>query len=83
MNKKPMTYEEAQAQLEAIVSKVENNEFGLDELGDQLKRRSSWWRFARSGSSRPTGKSSRCCTRISPVAADIFLPYSSSKNNAT
>lgn len=33
-----MTYEEAQAQLEAIVSKVENNEFGLDELGDQLKK---------------------------------------------
>lgn len=38
MNKKQMTYEEAQAQLEAIVSKVENNEFGLDELGDQLKK---------------------------------------------
>lgn len=38
MNKKPMTYEEAQAQLEAIVSKVENNEFGLDELGDQLRK---------------------------------------------
>ena len=33
----PAKYEEALAQLEAIVSKMENNEYTIDELTVQLK----------------------------------------------
>lgn len=32
-----MKYEEAMAQLEDIVKKLENEELGLDEMGKQLK----------------------------------------------
>jgi exodeoxyribonuclease VII small subunit len=37
MEKKSMKYEEAMAQLEDIVRKLENEELGLDEMGRQLK----------------------------------------------
>jgi len=37
MEKKSMKYEEAMAQLEDIVRKLENEELGLDEMGKQLK----------------------------------------------
>ena len=33
-----MKYEEALAELEQIVSKMENNEVGIDEMTTQLKR---------------------------------------------
>lgn len=33
-----MKYEEAVAQLEAIVRKMENDEFDIDELTEQLKK---------------------------------------------
>ncbi|WP_044109015.1 exodeoxyribonuclease VII small subunit [Xylanibacter brevis] len=32
-----MNYEESLQQLETIVRKMENNEFGIDELSEQLK----------------------------------------------
>lgn len=37
MENKSMKYEEAMAQLEDIVRKLENEELGLDEMGKQLK----------------------------------------------
>ena len=37
MNEETMKYEEALAQLEAIVRKMEANEYDLDELAVQLK----------------------------------------------
>ena len=33
-----MKYEEALAQIETILRKMENNEYGLDELATQLKK---------------------------------------------
>lgn len=38
MNKKDMKYEEAIAQLEAIVTRMENGELDLDEMAGQLKQ---------------------------------------------
>lgn len=38
MAKKEIKYEEAVAQLEEIVDKMENDELGIDQLSDQLKR---------------------------------------------
>lgn len=38
MAKKEIKYEEAVAQLEAIVDKMENDELDIDQLSDQLKR---------------------------------------------
>ena len=37
MNEETMKYEEALAQLEAIVRKMEANEYNIDELAVQLK----------------------------------------------
>lgn len=38
MAKKEIKYEEAVAQLEEIVDKMENDELDIDQLSDQLKR---------------------------------------------
>lgn len=38
MAKKEVKYEEAVAQLEEIVDKMENDELDIDQLSDQLKR---------------------------------------------
>lgn len=38
MTKKEIKYEEAVAQLEEIVEKMENNELDIDQLSEQLKR---------------------------------------------
>lgn len=38
MVKQQMKYEEAVAQLEEIVSKMENDELDIDQLSEQLKR---------------------------------------------
>lgn len=38
MPKKEIKYEEAVAQLEKIVDKMENDELDIDQLSDQLKR---------------------------------------------
>lgn len=38
MAKKDIKYEEAVAQLEEIVDKMENDELDIDQLSDQLKR---------------------------------------------
>lgn len=38
MAKKEIKYEEAVAQLEEIVEKMENDELDIDQLSDQLKR---------------------------------------------
>lgn len=38
MAKKEIKYEEAVAQLEKIVDKMENDELDIDQLSDQLKR---------------------------------------------
>ncbi len=38
MAKKEIKYEEAVAQLEEIVEKMENDELDIDQLTDQLKR---------------------------------------------
>lgn len=38
MAKKEMKYEEAVAQLEEIVDKMENDELDIDQLTEQLKR---------------------------------------------
>lgn len=38
MAKKEIKYEEAVAQLEEIVDKMENDELDIDQLTDQLKR---------------------------------------------
>ncbi len=38
MNKKSIKYEEAIAQLEDIVSRMENGELDLDEMAGQLKQ---------------------------------------------
>lgn len=38
MAKKEIKYEEAVAQLEEIVNKMENDELDIDQLSDQLKR---------------------------------------------
>lgn len=38
MAKNEMKYEEAVAQLEAIVEKMENDELDIDQLSEQLKR---------------------------------------------
>lgn len=38
MAKKEFKYEEAVAQLEEIVDKMENDELDIDQLSDQLKR---------------------------------------------
>lgn len=38
MAKKEIKYEEAIAQLEEIVDKMENDELDIDQLSDQLKR---------------------------------------------
>lgn len=38
MAKKEIKYEEAVAQLEDIVDKMENDELDIDQLSDQLKR---------------------------------------------
>ncbi len=38
MEKKEIKYEEAVAQLEEIVDKMENDELDIDQLSDQLKR---------------------------------------------
>ncbi len=38
MKKEPLKYEEAMAQLEAIVNKVENGDMGLDEVCESLKK---------------------------------------------
>lgn len=38
MAKNEIKYEEAVAQLEAIVEKMENDELDIDQLTDQLKR---------------------------------------------
>lgn len=38
MPKKEIKYEEAVAQLEEIVDKMENDELDIDQLSDQLKR---------------------------------------------
>ena len=38
MAKKDIKYEEAVAQLEEIVDKMENDELDIDQLTDQLKR---------------------------------------------
>lgn len=38
MAKKEIKYEEAVAQLEEIVDKMENGELDIDQLSDQLKR---------------------------------------------
>lgn len=38
MQKKDINYEEAVGQLEEIARKMENGEFGIDELATQLKK---------------------------------------------
>ena len=38
MAKKEIKYEEAVAQLEEIVDKMENDELDIDQLSDQMKR---------------------------------------------
>lgn len=38
MSKKEIKYEEAVAQLENIVQKMENDELDIDQLSEQLKR---------------------------------------------
>lgn len=38
MTKKEIKYEEAVAQLEEIVEKMENDELDIDQLSEQLKR---------------------------------------------
>ena len=35
---KEMKYEAAMAELQAIVSKMENNEFDIDQMSDELRR---------------------------------------------
>ena len=37
MTKKQMTYEQAMARLEELVSGMERNEWGIDQLSDALK----------------------------------------------
>lgn len=38
MAKKDISYSEALAQIEAIVEKIENNEFDVDELAQNVKK---------------------------------------------
>ncbi len=38
MKKEPLKYEEAMAQLETIVNKVENGDMGLDDVCESLKK---------------------------------------------
>jgi len=45
--KEELKYEEALAQLETIVRKMENNEFDLDELAVQLKTAQQLIKFCR------------------------------------
>ena len=42
-----MKYEEAMAQLEAIVHKMESNELGIDEIAAQLKTAQQLIKFCR------------------------------------
>jgi exodeoxyribonuclease VII small subunit len=41
MNKKKSTYKEAIAEIEEILSQIENNELDVDELSEKVKRVSS------------------------------------------
>ncbi len=41
MNKKKGTYKEAIAEIEEILSQIENNELDVDELSEKVKRVSS------------------------------------------
>lgn len=47
MAKKEIKYEEAVAQLEEIVDKMENDELDIDQLSDQLKRAKELVKFCK------------------------------------
>lgn len=47
MAKKKPTYEEAVQQLEQLITHVENNETGIDELADKLKEAQQLLDFCR------------------------------------
>ncbi len=47
MTKKQMTYEQAMARLEELVSGMERNEWGIDQLSDALKEAQELIRLCR------------------------------------
>lgn len=47
MQNEPTNYEQAMAELESIVAKVENNEMNIDDLTEQLSRAQTLIKFCR------------------------------------
>lgn len=47
MQNEPTNYEQAMAELESIVARVENNEMGIDDLTVQLRRAQKLIKFCR------------------------------------